>query len=290
VTRLAPSGRPMPLTVPPFGADCARVCDSLARQTREALDQAGFSDALVGLSGGIDSALVAVLATAALGAQHVHGLLMPAALSSAGSVTDAQELARRLGVTTTTIPIEPVFAAFKEALAPLFAGRPTDVTEENLQARIRGMLLMALSNKFGWFVLNTGNLSESLMGYSTLHGDMVGSFAPIGALLKTQVYELARQVNQAALTAGTREPIPEAILTKEPSAELAEGQLDRDALGPYEELDPLLYAHFVRGLSAEELIAQSAPAELVDHVLEQCARAAFKRRYEPPAAQLRSHD
>ena len=287
MTRPDPStNRTVASAVPAFGADCACIRDSLVRQTRQALETAGFSEALIGLSGGIDSALVAVLAAEAAGAAQVHGLLMPAAVSSASSVTDAGELADRLGIDTLTIPIEPLFAAFKTALAPTFAGLPPDVTEENLQARIRGTLLMALSNKFGWFVLNTSNYSESLMGYSTLHGDMVGSFAPLGRLLKTQVYELARFVNEAARATGAREPIPEATLTKEPSAELAKGQLDSDALGPYEEIDPILYGHVVCGRSAEDLIARGADQELVTRVLGQIARAAFKLRYEPPAAQL----
>jgi len=271
--------------VPEFGICCRTVYGSLVQQTREALRRAGFSEALIGLSGGIDSALVATIAVAALGAEHVHGLLMPAAVSSVGSVTDARELAERLGIEARAIPIESVFATFKEALADTFSGSPEDVTEENLQARIRGTLLMALSNKFGWFVLNTGNYSESLMGYGTLHGDMVGGFAPLGQLLKTQVYELARYCNEAAALAGVRPPIPEATLSKEPSAELAPGQLDRDALGGYEEIDPLLYRCFVQGQPAEQLVAEGFSEESVRRVLSQAQRAAFKLRYEPPAAQ-----
>jgi len=275
-------------SIPPFGNACLSIYDSLVEQIRNALDQAGFSEVLIGLSGGIDSALVALLAAAAIGPKHVHGLLMPAAVSSEGSVLDAYALADRLGIETTMIPIEPIFTAFKEALAPTFSGQSEDVTEENLQARVRGMLLMALSNKFGWFVLNTGNYSESLMGYGTLHGDMVGSFAPLGQLLKTQVYELARYINTTVWRAGVEPPISEAILTKEPSAELAPGQLDRDALGPYEEIDPVLYGHFVQGKSAEQLVEEGFPHELVQRVLVQAARAAFKLRFEPPAAQLPS--
>jgi len=262
------------------------VYDSLVQQMRDVLDQVGFSEVLIGLSGGIDSALVATLAVAAFGAEHVHGLLMPAAVSSKGSVADAHELADRLGIKAVTIGIEPVFTAFKTALTPAFARLPIDVTEENLQARIRGTLLMALSNKFGWFVLNTGNLSESLMGYGTLHGDMVGGFAPLGQLLKVQVYELAHYVNGAADQSGIRPPIPEEILNKEPSAELAPGQLDRDALGAYEEIDPVLYGHFVQSKPAEQLIREGFSAELVHRVLDQTARVAFKLRFEPPAAQL----
>jgi len=265
--------------VPVFGADSARVLDHLAAQTRDAVEGAGFSDVLIGLSGGLDSALVAHIAVQALGAERVHGLLMPAAVSSPGSVTDAHELAGRLGIETMTIPIEPVFAAFKSALSPIFAGRPEDTTEENLQARIRGTLLMALSNKFGWFVLNTGNLSESLMGYTTLYGDMVGSFAPIGGLLKTQVRELARATQ-----------IPEAILTKEPSAELAPAQLDRDALGPYEEIDPILYEHFVCDVPAFELLKQGVDGGLLNRVLGQAASARFKWRFAPPQADLSGKD
>jgi len=272
--------------VPEFGVCCRTVYSSLLQQTHQALEEAGFSEALIGLSGGIDSALVAAIAVEALGADHVHGLLMPAAVSSEGSVTDARELAERLGIEARMIPIEPLFTAFKEALAPTFSGSPEDVTEENLQARIRGTLLMALSNKFGWFVLNTGNHSESLMGYGTLHGDMVGGFAPLGGLLKTQVYELAHYCNEAGLQAGARPPIPEATLSKEPSAELAPGQLDRHALGGYEEIDPVLHGHFVRGQSAEQLIEEGFSAELVRRVLGQAQRAAFKLRFEPPVAQI----
>ena len=259
--------------VPVLGDDCSRVLDHLAAQTREAAHGAGFTDVLIGLSGGLDSALVAHIAVQALGARRVHGLLMPAAVSSPGSVTDAQALATILGIETMTIDIEPLFKAFKSALSPLFARRATDTTEENLQARIRGTLLMALSNKFGWFVLNTGNLSESLMGYTTLYGDMVGSFAPIGRLLKTQVAELARATQ-----------IPEAILNKEPSAELAPAQLDRDALGPYAEIDPILYEHFVCDTPASELLKRGVDNALLDRVLDQAARARFKWRYEPPSA------
>ena len=272
--------------VPAFGATAAGVYESLLRQTRAAIEGAGFHKALVGLSGGIDSTLVATLAAAALGPQHVHGLLMPAAVSSAASVTDALEAARRLGIAAQTIPIEPLFNEFRTALRPLFAGQPEGVAEENLQARIRGTLLMTLSNKFGWYVLNTSNYSEVLMGYGTLHGDMVGSFAPLGCLLKTQVYELARYANQAARDAQGQPPIPEEILEKEPSAELAEGQRDRDALGPYEEIDPVLYGLFVQKRSGEQLVAEGFDPEAVSRVAAQAARMAFKLRYEPPAAQL----
>ena len=273
-------------SVPPFGAAAAPVYDSVVQQTRDALAAAGYSEALIGLSGGLDSALVAAVAVAALGPQHVHGLLMPAAVSSESSVTDALCLARRLGIDTQTIPIEPVFTAFKAALAPAFAGLAADVTEENLQARIRGTLLMALSNKCGWYVLNTGNYSEALMGYGTLHGDMVGSFAPLGRLLKTQVYELARYANQAAVDAGVCPAIPEEILAKEPSAELAVGQLDRDALGPYEDIDPVLYGLFVREHSLEQLVAEGFNPATVRRVSDCAARMAFKLRYEPPAAEI----
>jgi len=252
------------VTIPPFADAAPGVLSSLIDQTRAAVHDAGFSEVLIGLSGGLDSALVAHIAVQALGSERVHGLILPAAVTSQASIDDARKLAAQLAISTMTIDIEPLFQAFKDQLAPILAGRAEDVTEENLQARIRGTLLMALSNKFGWFVLNTGNLSESLMGYSTLHGDMVGGFAPIGALLKTQVRELARAAQ-----------IPESILTKEPSAELAEGQLDRDALGPYEEIDPILYG-----------LTEGADPELVARVQSQRARADFKLRYEPPAAQL----
>ncbi|MDP2234372.1 MAG: NAD+ synthase, partial [Actinomycetota bacterium] len=201
---------------------------------RDYMRKNGFADAVVGLSGGIDSALTAAIAADALGADHVHGALMPSRYSSAGSVEDARSLAANLGINAFELPIEEPFAAFEGVLAPTFDGRAADVTEENLQARVRGTLLMALSNKFGWLVLATGNKSELSVGYSTLYGDMVGGFAPIKDVFKTRVYELARWRNRDA------EIIPAATIEKAPSAELRPDQTDQDTLPPYEVLDAIL--------------------------------------------------
>jgi NAD+ synthase (glutamine-hydrolysing) len=236
----------------------------------------GFSDVVIGLSGGIDSALTAALAVDALGAGRVHGVLLPSRYSSEGSVTDALALAQALGIDTMELPIEPPFQAFVDTLAPSFEGLAADVTEENLQARVRGTLLMALSNKFGWLVLATGNKSELSVGYSTLYGDMVGGFAPIKDVFKTRVYELARWRN-----ASRGAVIPEATLAKPPSAELREGQLDSDALPPYDELDHILLRYVERDLSREEIAAEGYDAETVERVCGLVDAAEYKRRQGP---------
>jgi len=238
----------------------------------------GFSDVVLGLSGGIDSALVAAIATDALGPDHVHGVLMPSRYSSAGSVADAETLAGALGIETLTLPIECAVAAYEEMLLAPFAGRAPDVTEENLQARIRGTLLMALSNKFGWLTLATGNKSELSVGYSTLYGDMVGGFAPIKDVFKTRVYALARWRN--ARDAGTG-PIPESTLTKPPSAELRPGQVDQDSLPPYDVLDSVL-EHYVESDQSRELIVRAGFDEAtVDRVIRMTDAAEYKRRQGP---------
>ncbi len=236
----------------------------------------GFSDVVIGLSGGIDSALTATLAVDALGAGHVHGVLLPSRYSSEGSVTDALALAARLGIDTVELPIEGPYQAFTDELAPVFAGREPDVTEENLQARVRGTLIMGLSNKLGWLVLATGNKSELSVGYSTLYGDMVGGFAPIKDLFKTRVYELARWRNATRGAA-----IPAATIEKPPSAELRDGQLDSDALPPYDVLDHILMRYVERDLSREDIVAEGYDEAVVVRVCDMVDSAEYKRRQGP---------
>ena len=235
----------------------------------------GFTDVVIGLSGGIDSALTATLAADTLGAAHVHGVLMPSRYSSEGSIGDAEELARNLGIETLTLPVEGPFGAFLDALDPAFAGTEPDVTEENLQARVRGTLLMALSNKFGWLVLATGNKSELSVGYSTLYGDMVGGFAPIKDVFKTRVYDLARWRN------GRGRAIPEATISKPPSAELKPGQTDQDSLPPYDVLDAILAEYVERDRSQSAIAAAGFDPAIVERVARMVDGAEYKRRQGP---------
>src|SRR5882757_3226015 len=241
----------------------AELWEALVLGTRDYVRKCGFSKALVGLSGGIDSALVAAIAVEALGTENVVGIGMPTEYSSLGSIEDARKLAKNLGIRFELLPIHDVFAQFQHVLQPLFAGTPFGLAEENLQPRIRGTLLMALSNKFGALVLTTGNKSEMSTGYCTLHGDMVGALAVIGDVMKTQVYALSRYVNRV------KEIIPWATIEKPPSAELRPGQMDTDSLPPYEVLDPILEAYVERYCSAE-LIAeeQGVDVGLVKSVLQ----------------------
>ncbi len=235
----------------------------------------GFTDVVLGLSGGIDSALVAAIATDALGAAHVHGVIMPSRYSSPGSIEDALALATNLGIEVMELSIEPAFSAMLDTLQPVFEGRESDVTEENLQARVRGMLLMALSNKFGWLVLSTGNKSEISVGYSTLYGDMVGGIAPLKDVFKTRVWELARWRNRDA------EVIPAGTIAKPPSAELREGQTDQDTLPPYDELDAILAAYVVDECSPGEIVAQGYDEITVESVCRMVDLAEYKRRQGP---------
>jgi NAD+ synthase (glutamine-hydrolysing) len=232
---------------------------------------------VVGLSGGIDSALTATLAADTLGPDRVHGVLMPSEYSSEGSLTDARALADALGIDVRELPVARPYDAFLETLRPSFGGRPFDVTEENLQARVRGTLLMALSNKFGWIVLATGNKSELSVGYSTLYGDMVGGFAPLKDVFKTRVYELARWRN--ARPGGP--VIPEASITKPPSAELRPGQTDQDSLPPYDELDHVLHLYVEEDASREEIVSAGFDAGLVARVSGMVDAAEYKRRQGP---------
>jgi len=248
--------------------------------TRDYVRKNGFTDVVIGLSGGIDSSLVAVVAVDALGAAHVHGVAMPSRYSSAGASTDAAELARRAGIDYRVIPIEAAHGAFASMLAESFTGRAEDLTEENLQSRIRGVTLMALSNKLGWMVLTTGNKSEMAVGYSTLYGDTAGGFAVIKDVFKTMVYRLCRWRNAQG------ELIPADVLTKAPSAELRPDQRDDQSLPPYEELDPILEAYVEGDMTAAEVVAAGHDDETVRRVVRLVDTAEYKRRQTPPGVRV----
>jgi NAD+ synthetase len=265
----------------PFVASDARsALDALVLGTRDYARRCGFSGALIGLSGGIDSAVVACIASRALGAKNVLGVAMPSRYSSDHSRRDAADLARNLGIEFREIPIEPMFAAYLEQLAPAFAGREPDVTEENLQARVRGGLLMALSNKFGKLLLSTGNKSEIATGYCTLYGDTNGGLAVISDVPKTLVYKIAREIN------AEQPVIPESTLTKPPSAELRPGQVDQDSLPPYDVLDAILAAHVEDGLDSAALLAKGFDRAVVDKVLRLVRTSEYKRRQLPPGLKI----
>ena len=250
---------------------------------RDYARKCGFATAVVGLSGGIDSALVGALAVDALGPTNVTGLALPSRYSSEGSIEDARSLAVALGIRLEVLPIEPLFAAAKTTLAPLFAGRPEDVTEENLQARIRGMLLMAFSNKLGPLLLTTGNKSELAVGYCTLYGDMCGGLAPISDLPKMRVYALARHLNRRA----GREVIPASTLEKAPSAELRPNQTDQDSLPPYELLDRVLEGLVERNRTPSAVAREvGAPEALVAGIGRQIDRAEYKRQQAAPGLKV----
>ncbi len=261
--------------------DVAATWDALVLGTRDYVRKCGFKKALVGLSGGIDSALVAAIAVEALGAENVLGVGMPSEYSSLGSIEDARGLAKNLGIRFELLPIHEVFGAYQEVLKPLFAGTPFGLAEENLQSRIRGGLLMALSNKFGALVLTTGNKSEMSTGYCTLYGDMVGALAVIGDVMKLQVYALSRYANRE------REVIPLATLEKPPSAELRPEQRDTDSLPPYEVLDPILEAYVERYCSAEQIAEeQRVDVVLVRQVLQLVERSEYKRQQAAPVLKV----
>ena len=261
-----------------------QVLSALALGTRDYVRKNGFFDVVIGLSGGIDSALVAAVAVEALGARFVHGVSMPSRYSSDGSRTDAAELARNLGIEMLTVPIEPAFAAYLEMTREAFTNRASDLTEENLQSRVRGTTLMALSNKFGWMVLTTGNKSELAVGYFTLYGDSVGGFAVIKDIFKTDVYALARRVNERA----GRQVIPEATLTKPPSAELRPDQRDDQSLPPYDVLDAVLALYVEQDRTATEIIALGHDAELVRRIVRLVDNNEYKRRQLAPGVRVTS--
>jgi len=273
---------PSPAKVEPELDDTAEVWRALVLGTRDYGRKNGFSDVVIGLSGGIDSSLVAAIAVDALGPEHVHGVSMPSRYSSQGSRDDAAELAASLGIDLQTIEIEPTHTAFLDTLAPSFAGLEPDLTEENLQSRIRGVLLMALSNKFGWLVLTTGNKSEAAVGYSTLYGDTAGGFAVIKDVPKLLVYELCRHRNQMAGV----DVIPQAVIEKPPSAELRSDQRDDQSLPPYEELDPILEGYVEHDRTAAELGELGFAPELVARITRLVDLAEYKRRQSPPGPRI----
>ena len=268
---------------PQITEEIAAAYRALVTGTRDYVRKCGFRKAVIGLSGGIDSALVATIATDALRAENVTGVSMPGPYSSEGSVTDAKCLATHLGIQLVTLPIVDTFQSYRKALENVFAGLPADVTEENIQARIRGNLLMALSNKFGSLVLSTGNKSEMAVGYCTLYGDMAGGLAVISDVPKTMVYELAAFANRGT----TRIPAP--IFSKAPSAELRPNQTDQDSLPPYDVLDRILKS-YVEDLRSPEEIAQhyDFPLELVQSVARQVDRNEYKRKQAPPGLKVTS--
>jgi NAD+ synthase (glutamine-hydrolysing) len=259
------------------------ILDALVREVGNFVRRHGRGLALVGISGGVDSALVSALAVEALGAEQVLGVLMPSPYTSRLSLDAAAALVKELGIQTLSIPIEPIMLAFSASLAQAFAGQPANVAEDNLQARIRGTILMSLSNKFGHLVLNTGNKSEGSVGYCTLYGDSCGALAVIGDLYKREVYAVCRRLNERK----GREYIPELILTRAPSAELYPGQKDEDALPPYPVLDPLLYAHLEQGLDEAGLVAAGYAPDLVSKVLGMIRASEFKRRQSPSSPGIR---
>jgi NAD+ synthase (glutamine-hydrolysing) len=276
-------GKAPPRRIAPILEPEAEVYAALVTGLRDYVDKNGFAAVVLGVSGGIDSALVATLAVDALGADRVHAAVMPSPYSSADTQADARALTDALGIRRIDFDIAPAMEAYERTLAPAFDGREPDITEENLQARIRGNLLMALSNKFGWLVLTTGNKSELSVGYSTLYGDSAGGFAVIKDVPKTLVYRLARYRNSVGPGAG---PIPESIIARAPSAELRPDQRDDDSLPPYEALDPILESYVEQDAGRETLLALGLPEADVDRAIALVDRAEYKRRQAPPGIKI----
>src|SRR6266498_5687337 len=262
--------------------DEEKIFKALVLGLRDYLHKCGFNSAVLGLSGGIDSALTAVIAAEALGSQNVRGVSLPSQFSSPGSVADARELAKNLGIAYEVIAIQPAFAAVKAQLRPVFIGRAEDTTEENIQARLRGVILMALSNKFGSLLLTTGNKSELAVGYCTLYGDMCGGLAVISDVPKTMVYRLAQWVNRQ------REIIPHASIVKPPSAELRPNQTDQDSLPPYDVLDAILEAYVVEGRSTAEIVKRGFEEATVRRVVRLIDLNEYKRRQAAPGLKVTS--
>jgi NAD+ synthase (glutamine-hydrolysing) len=260
------------------------VYKALVLATRDYVEKNRFADVLVALSGGIDSSLVATVAVDAIGPARVHGILLPSRYSSEGSVADALALAGNLRIDTRTIEIEPAHAAMLTMLEPEMAGASAGLVEENLQARVRGTVVMAMSNAFGWLVLTTGNKSEMAVGYATLYGDMNGGFAVIKDVPKTLVYELCRYRNTTRSVA----VIPQSILDKPPSAELRPGQRDDDSLPPYEILDPILQGYVELDRTPAELVGEGYDPEVVEKVVSLVDRAEYKRRQTAPGPRVTS--
>jgi NAD+ synthase (glutamine-hydrolysing) len=279
---LAPQDRPLiPATRRAMLGSVEEVYRALVLGTRDYVRKNGFETVVLGLSGGIDSALTACIGVDALGPEHVVGMMLPSRYSSRGTQQDATQLAKRLGIRHDALSIEPCFRAYLGTLERMFAGCGWDVTEQNLQARIRGNLLMALSNKFGWLVLTTGNKSELATGYCTLYGDMAGGFAVIRDVPKTLVYQLARWRNQNG------HPIPESVFRRAPTAELAPNQTDQDSLPPYEVLDPILKAYVEEDRSLQEILqANRFAPKLITRTIQMVDRSEYKRRQAPPGVKI----
>jgi NAD+ synthase (glutamine-hydrolysing) len=275
-TRVALAPRP----APPALAPAAEVYAALVLGVRDYVGKNGFQKVVLGLSGGIDSALTAVIAADALGPANVIGVSMPSAYTSGESLSGAEELAQALGLRLETIPIRDVIGAYGTALAPVFEGRESDITEENLQARVRGNYLMALSNKFGWLVLTTGNKSEVSVGYSTLYGDSVGGFSALKDVYKTQVYELSRWRNTQGAV------IPENTISRAPTAELRPGQTDQDSLPPYDVLDGILRLYVEEDRGLPQIVKQGFDEATVRRVARLVDLAEYKRRQSAPGIKI----
>ncbi|MGC8887291.1 MAG: NAD+ synthase [Verrucomicrobiia bacterium] len=269
-----------PVIKPPEMVDEEYIFRALVIGLQDYMRKCGFKSAVLGLSGGIDSALTACIAAAALGSENVLGVSLPSQYSSKGSLDDARKLAENLKIRYEVIPIQEPFESLKKQLAGLFAGLPEDITEENIQARIRGVILMALSNKFGSLLLTTGNKSEMGVGYCTLYGDMCGGLAVISDVPKTMVYRIARWINRA------REVIPQSSIIKPPSAELRPNQTDQDTLPPYEILDAILEAYVVEGKSPQEIVNQGFEAATVKYVIKMIENCEYKRRQAAPGIKV----
>ncbi|HLG42818.1 MAG TPA: NAD(+) synthase, partial [Planctomycetota bacterium] len=274
---------PPPPAIAPLLDEDEEIIQALVLATRDYFRKNGFKKAVIGLSGGIDSSIVACIAAEALGPENVVGVSMPSRFSSDHSKSDAALLAERLGIALLTIPIEPVFISALESIKPVFGETPFDVAEENMQARIRGLLLMALSNKFGYLLLSTGNKSELSMGYATLYGDMAGGFLVLKDVYKTTVYKISRRVNARA----GKEIIPENVFRKPPSAELRPNQTDQDTLPPYDELDAMLRAYIEEDLDAAQISHKlGIDRDRVRWVINTVDRMEYKRRQAAPGVKI----
>jgi NAD+ synthase (glutamine-hydrolysing) len=279
----ADAGEAVKAEIAPMLDDLEQMRRALGLGLGDYVEKNGFEEIVIGVSGGIDSALTAALAAETLGPERVHCVSMPSRYSSPETRNDARKLAESLACPFLELPIEPIVGGFEEVLREVFAGRDPDLTEENLQARIRGTLLMALSNKFGWLVVATGNKSELSVGYSTLYGDMAGGFALLKDVYKTDVFRVARYLNEQA----EQEVIPATIIDRAPSAELRPNQLDQDSLPPYPELDRVLEEYVELDRSREELTEDGFDREVVERALAMIDRAEYKRRQAPPGVKLR---
>jgi NAD+ synthase (glutamine-hydrolysing) len=286
VTDQPAGGRVLAPQLPEPLEPAAEVYEALVLGTRDYLTKNGFKGAVIGLSGGIDSSLVAAVAVDALGAERVHGLSMPSRYSSEGSRSDADDLAARLGIDLHVVPIEPAHEVMADMLTPVLGGPPVGLTDENLQSRLRGVLLMGVSNALGWIVLTTGNKSEMATGYSTLYGDSAGGYAVIKDVSKTLVYEVCQYRNRRGLAETGVAPIPESVLEKPPSAELRPDQRDDQSLPSYDVLDPVLEAYVEKDRTSGELVAEGFDPVVVDLVVRLVDGSEYKRRQMPPGVRI----